>query len=77
MLTPITPRVKIIVININPIVFGSFKKRTLKYPKSAAKKTRMVIMRYESIYNLGQKLITDINIKETNERKEPLCGFRS
>ena len=40
-----TPKVNRIVININPIVLGNFKNRTLMYPKTAEIVTRLVIIR--------------------------------
>ena len=40
-----TAKVNNKVISIKPMVFGSFKKRTLMYPKAAAKPTKIAVMR--------------------------------
>jgi hypothetical protein len=37
--------VKTMVINISPMVFGSFRNRTLIYPKTAEIKTSIVIIK--------------------------------
>jgi len=41
------------VITINPIVFGNFRKRTFRNPKAAERKTSIVVIRKKSILILG------------------------
>ena len=40
---------KKMVITINPIVLGNFRKRTFKYPKRAERKTRVAVIEKRSI----------------------------
>ena len=45
------------VISIKPMVLGSLKKRTLMYPNTAARATRMVmIKKYENIADAINKI---------------------
>lgn len=49
------------VINIKPMVVGSFKNRAFIKPNIAAKKMSVVRMKYESIRKLRFKIFTKLH----------------